>query len=493
MAQNLTILGLGAGDLEQLPLGVYRKLSKAENLYLRTAQHPVVEELQVEGLIYTSFDDVYEKHESFDKVYEEIVETLLSLAKSMDVTYAVPGHPLVAEKTVQLLLQRGESLGISIHVEGGQSFLDAMLTSVRVDPIEGFQLLDGTSLHRDDIKLQHHVFIGQVYDAFVASEVKLTLMELLPDDYGVVIVNGAGGKAESINTVPLYELDRSFQLSNLTTVYVPPVQDDRILYQQFSYFRNIIAELRGPNGCPWDKKQTHLSLKKYLLEEAYELFEAIDNDDPDHIVEELGDVLLQVLLHAQIGEDEGMFSIEDVIRHVSDKMIRRHPHVFDNVVARTEADVMKNWEEIKANEKGTNQIDEYTSLLAKVPSSYTALMRAFSYQKKAGKVGFDWQDVGPMWRKVEEEISEFQNEVVNNNASSKEKQDAEFGDVLFALVNVARYYSIDPEVALQMTNEKFKRRFQYIEDKVHKQNKSFDDFTLDELDEIWNEAKKQGL
>jgi len=284
------VIGLGAGDIDQLPLGIYKLVKNAKVLFLRTKEHPVVSDLEAEGIHFVSFDNVYERNDQFEEVYEEITESLLTAAKNENIVYAVPGHPLVAEKTVQLLLERGEKQGIEILIGGGQSFIDPLFAAVKADPIEGFQLLDGTDLHRDDIRTNQHLIIGQVYDAFSASNVKLTLMEKYPDDYNVFIVTAAGSKEESIKQIPLYELDRQVEINNLTSVYVPPMK--KTLLKEFSALRSIIAELRGPNGCPWDKKQTHLSLKKYLIEESYELLEAIDEDDIDHIVEELGDVLL---------------------------------------------------------------------------------------------------------------------------------------------------------------------------------------------------------
>jgi tetrapyrrole methylase family protein/MazG family protein len=177
-------------------------------------------------------------------------------------------------------------------------------------------------------------------------------MERYPDEYMVTIVTAAGSKQEEIITVPLFELDRQVKVNNLTSVYIPPVEDENVLFKNFSKLREIISVLRGPEGCPWDKEQTHETLKRYLIEETYEVIEAIDKGDIDHLIEELGDVLLQVMLHAQIGEDEGYFSIADVIEGISEKMVRRHPHVFGSVEVENTDEVLQNWEEIKRQEKG---------------------------------------------------------------------------------------------------------------------------------------------
>src|SRR5690606_16539565 len=245
-------------------------------LFFRTKEHPAVQELEREGIVYESFDELYESSSQFEEVYEKIGERLLSEAQSKDLLYAVPGHPLVAEQTVQILLERGKERGIHIEIKGGQSFLDALFQSVLIDPIEGFQLLDGTNLRKEEIVLTQHMIIGQVYDSFTASNIKLELMELLPDDYEIYVVERAGTPMEKVRKMPLYKLDWDFATENLASIYIPPVKDEKILYKNFSYFRNVIATLRGPNGCPWDREQTHESLKKYLIEEAYELLEAID-------------------------------------------------------------------------------------------------------------------------------------------------------------------------------------------------------------------------
>lgn len=488
---EITIIGLGAGDLEQLPLGIYKKLIHTGQCYVRTADHQVIGDLKREGINFTAFDGIYEKHDQFEDVYEEIAETLLDEASNRSVLYAVPGHPMVAEKTVQLLLEKGPALGIAIKLEGGQSFLDPLFQAVRIDPIEGFQLLDGTDLSPDDLHITQHMIIGQVYDAFSASDVKLTLMEKLPDDYEVYIVTAAGSSQEKVTKCALFELDRQMELSNLTSVYVPPVKDEALRYREFSKLRRVIAELRGPDGCPWDKKQTHESLKKYLIEEAYELIDSIDEGDDEGMVGELGDVLLQVMLHSQIGEDEGMFTIDDVIEGITAKMIRRHPHVFGDVEVNGEEDVLVNWQKIKEGEKG-GESKALKSILDGIEKSLPNLLRAEEYQKRAAKVGFDWDEVSEAWKKVREEVQELEEEILSPNRDA-ERIKSELGDLFFALVNISRYYDIQAEEAVYKANQKFHQRFTYIEECIQRADKKFEDYTLEELDSYWDEAKAKGL
>ena len=248
----------------------------------------------------------------------------------------------------------------------------------------------------------------------------------------------------------------------------------------FEDLKEIMKELR--QKCPWDRKQTHESLKKYLLEEAYEVIDAIERKDWQALKEELGDLLLQPIFHARIAEEEGKFNIDDVVDHLCKKLIERHPHVFGEEKAQSAEEVLKNWEKRK--------IEKRSSVLEGVPKAMPALMRAEKLQKKASKVGFDWSDISQVEEKVKEEWNEFWQALKEGD---REKIEHEFGDLLFALVNLARFLKIDPEEALQKANERFIKRFSYIEQKVKESGKRWEDFTLEELDRLWEEAKKRNL
>src|SRR5690625_459456 len=480
MTKHIDIIGLGAGDINQLPLGIYKKLTTHQSpVFVRTVDHPAVQALKEAGVVFQAFDDIYEAEEQFEAVYDRIVETLVEKAGEAPIIYAVPGHPMLAEKTVQLLQERTD---ISVNIGGGQSYLDALFTSLKIDPIDGFQFVDGTSFDRSQLDYRHHIIFCQVYDRFIASEVKLALLEDLPADYQVTIVEAAGSEMEKLTTMPLEELDHTLEVNNLTSVYIPPAPT-QLLNHTFSRLREIITALRAPGGCPWDREQTHETLREYAIEEVYELIDAIDQQDDEGIVEELGDVLLQVMLHSQVGEDDGYFMIDDVIKAVTDKMIHRHPHVFANAEADTVEQVYKNWDALKQEEKGGGK---HQSMLDGVPKSLPSLAKASKLQKKAAKVGFDWTDVKDIWDKVEEEILEV------NEASDRKEHDEveqEFGDVLFVLANLARYYKINPEIALNRTNQKFTSRFSFIEQQLEKQGKDIEATTLEEMDYYWNMAK----
>lgn len=247
----------------------------------------------------------------------------------------------------------------------------------------------------------------------------------------------------------------------------------------------IIGKLRSPEGCPWDREQTHQSLKRFLLEESYELFEAIDQENPEEIKDELGDVLLQVLLHAQIAKEYGAFDINDVIVNLSDKLIRRHPHVFSDVQADTPDQVVVNWDAIKKTEQaGASR----KSVLDGVPKDFPALMRAEKIQKKAAKVGFDWDETQGVLEKVHEELGELEEAMIQNNQQELEE---ELGDLLFAAVNLSRFLKVDPEFALQKATAKFTERFHLVEEQAQEQDLELKELNLDELNLLWDKAKDQ--
>ncbi|WP_188456140.1 nucleoside triphosphate pyrophosphohydrolase [Virgibacillus oceani] len=480
MSREIQVLGLGAGDINQLPLGVYKKLTDTKNtIYVRTLDHPVVKTLEREGIKFESYDNIYVAQDQFAGVYQSIVEDLLEKARQSTIIYAVPGHPMLAEKTVQLLLEQNE---IAVEISGGQSYLDALFTTLKIDPIDGFQFVDGTSFKRSQLEFRQHLVFCQVYDRFIASEVKLALLEDLPADYPIMIVEAAGSVQEKVTKVPLEELDHSLEISNLTSVYVPPVNASQ-LNHKFARLREVIAQLRGPNGCPWDRAQTHETLREYAVEEVYELIDAIDEQDDEGIVEELGDILLQVMLHSQIGEDNGYFMVDDVIKSITEKMIHRHPHVFSDTTVESVDDVYQNWNKLKQEEKG----DKRKSVLDGVPKSLSALARAAKLQHKAAKTGFQWDDVKDVWDKLAEELEEVKEAISDKEIDEIE---SELGDVLFVLANISRYYKINPEVALNRTNRKFISRFSYIEEKLDELGKDINEVPLEEMDYYWNQAKR---
>ncbi len=253
--------------------------------------------------------------------------------------------------------------------------------------------------------------------------------------------------------------------------------------EQFENFVEIMARLRGPNGCPWDREQTHQSLMKYLIEESYEVAESIEEEDWDALAEELGDVLLQIVFHARMAQEAETFTIRDVIQKITDKMINRHPHVFGDATANDSAEVLKRWETSKREEK-----PERESILDGIPRNLPALMRAHRLQDRAAGCGFDWEKTELVIDKMEEELREFRHAY---QCKQTEETREEFGDLLFALVNVARFVDVDPEECLRAANDKFTARFRHIERELDAQGVSLDDASLEQMDALWDDAKKK--
>lgn len=490
MSRTITVVGLGSGDEDQLTLGIWRRLQEAEHRYVRTDKHPMMRLFHDNKLAYESFDAIYEQMDSFPDVYDAITTQLIEITQTKpNIIYAVPGHPMVAERTVQLLRERCLEHNIELHIIGGESFLDQAFTRLGFDPIEGFQLLDAAELKSSLIRTDLHTVIGQVYDEYTASDVKLSLMELLPDDHPIVIGHALGVPGEEqILTVPLYELDRTPGYGNLSLIYLPRSTDDNLRNRTFERLHEIVAILRSPEGCPWDREQTHLSIRKNFIEETYEAIEAIDNDDPDGMREEFGDVILQVMLHSQMEEEVGTFSVYDVIQSLNEKLLFRHPHVFGENYAGNAAEALANWEQMKAEEKQRKGIDtSQASQLDGIPPGLPELMKAYKLQKKAAKVGFDWETLDPVLDKIAEELIELREAIASKDA---EEQAGELGDLLFAAVNAARFLKADPEEALARTNQKFKKRFSYIEEQLRISGRTFDQTDLIEMDRYWEEAKR---
>jgi tetrapyrrole methylase family protein / MazG family protein len=492
LTPSITVVGLGSGGEDQLTLGVLKVLEQSRLRYIRTADHPAVSDLSKRDIVFESFDSVYEIHNAFEDVYEAITESLLGIARESGgepVVYAVPGHPMVAERTVFLLRERAPKAGVELRLLGGESFLDQAFTTLGFDPIEGFQLLDASELTRESLKPRLHTVVGQVYDAFTASDVKLALMNVYPDDYPVVVGQALGvPMQERVHTVPLHELDRLGSYGNLTLVYLRADQDERLRRRSFERLHEIVDILRSPEGCPWDREQTHQSIRKNFIEETYEAIEALDNDDPDGMKEEFGDVILQVLLHSQIEEETGTFDVYDVLAELNDKLIFRHPHVFGGANAQDAEEALQNWEQMKAEEKRRKGIPERTSVLDGMPQDLPTLPKAYKLQKKAAAVGFDWPDLSGVFDKIEEELAELRSAAADEPA---ERQKEELGDLLFAVVNAARFLKVDPEEALAGTNRKFTQRFHYIEERLRISGRKFDETDLLEMEEWWQEAKNR--
>jgi tetrapyrrole methylase family protein/MazG family protein len=483
---EITIVGLGPGSFGLITVETLELLKTAETLLLRTAKHPTVAGIIDRGIAFTSYDYVYEEKASFDEVYTTIAHECLGQAvMGKKVVYAVPGSPLVAEKTVTLIRKLAAEQGIPVTILPGMSFLEVLYTRLALDPIEGLTVLDAADVASLPPELMTALVVTQVYNTYVASEAKLALMEYYPDNYEVVVVKNLGLRDEQLLKVPLFELDRIQGIDHLTSVYVPrrTTAVDRF---SLDPILDVMAKLRSQEGCVWDIEQTHSTLRRYIVEEVYEVLEAIDLKQGDALCEELGDLLLQIVFHARIAEEAKLFSMQQVIDGVTEKMVRRHPHVFGDTSVRDAGEVVLNWDAIKKQEHG----HERPSVLDGIPKGLPSLMRAYKLQTKAAKVGFDWDNIQLVWDKIYEELSELKDACAQGEAAHIE---AELGDVLFSVINLARFLKIDGEVALNTTNNKFRRRFLYIESVIKEKSLKWEKMSLKQLNLLWEEAKKHKI
>jgi len=544
----IIVAGLGPGAWEQVTLEVKSLLDSATTIYLRTRTHPTADHLPGHLSIRT-FDYLYEREARFEDIYHRIAEELVALASSggsEPIIYCVPGHPAIGEASVRHLRALAKEKGSEVKLLAGLSFIEPVCAALQIDPLErGLQIIDGTelagftqdavistnnpkskigvpsgppkseesflfspySLPVDKetfptlagISPTYPVLLCQVYNDRVASACKLMLMERYPPEHPITIALNAGvPQQEKVIESTLTEMDRGHGINHLACVYLPPL-DLLSLPREFDSLVYVMGRLRGPGGCPWDREQTHDSIKHHLLEEAYEAVDAMDAGDPDSLAEELGDLLLQVVFHSQLAVSDEEFTLGDVVEHIVTKLIRRHPHVFGDVEVTGAEHVIKNWEAIKAKEReakakagrkfeaaqAAEQGLEGTGLLLSVPRAMPALERAQQLQVRAARVGFDWSNIEGVFDKVREEIAELERE------ESKERRTEELGDLLFALVNLGQWMGINGEEALRRANDKFLRRFTDMEQAIVQGGGKLRGMSIEEMDRFWEVVKDE--
>lgn len=446
---TVIVVGLGPGSAAHLTVEAERVLRSAGEVYLRTGRHPIVSYLRQAGLRLHTFDEVYERSETLPEVYKEIVRRLTALDDAggeRSLIYAVPGHPLVGETTTRLLLDWAQREGRSVQIVAGLSFVEPALTALGIDALDGLQIADALDLTQQPFPTldpDRGALIGQTYSREVASDLKLTLGVLYPDEHRVTLVRAAGTEEQEVREVPLFELDRQAGIDHLTCVYVPPLPQAG----SWGGLQTIVARLRAPGGCPWDREQTHRTLRAHLLDEVYEVLDALDRADADDLAGELGDLALQIALHMQIAIEEGEFTPTDVFGRIIAKLRRRHPHVFGDVKVSGAGEVMVNWEHIKRQERGAA---DHHRIFEGVPASLPALAQALTFQERAARVGYEPVNG--------EEIVKGLEAWLCTPAKTPESE-AQFGELLFALVAAARRRAINPESALREASRRFAKRF----------------------------------
>ena len=475
MGHTITVVGLGPGSPEYLTLGAAKALQEGSQVVLRTEHHGIAAYLEEQGIAYTTLDLFYET-ESFERAYHRMSEHLFSLAEEGPLVVGVPGHPLIGEQLTFTLLKACG--GRDLKILPGISRADAALTLLAGCTEAGLTVIPASELSEGIIDPRRACVLLDLHSGLLASETKLKLLRRYPEDLEVVLCRDAMGEMVS-ESLPLYALDQGRSFDHTVCLYLPQVHKTAISTFDFEHLTEIMALLRDENGCPWDRAQDHQSLKQYLIEEAYEVLEAIDLMDMDKLMEELGDLLLQVVFHARIAQERGEFDILDITTRICRKMIDRHTHIFGTDEADTPQAVIANWEAIKKAEKG---LKSHTQVLRDIPANLPALMRGYKIQKKASLVGFDWDSVEEALLKVDEELAELRSAMHQDLAEAG----AELGDLLFAVVNVARFLEVQPELALTGTIEKFIRRFEYIEQHARC---PLEEMSLPEMDALWNQAK----
>ena len=478
---RVVVVGIGPAGPEFITTHTLQEIARIPHRYLRTARHPSAS--VVPNAV--TFDDVYEAAETFDGVYTTILDRLATEAtKYGEILYAVPGSPLILERTVQMLVADPR---VECVVHPAMSFLDIAYARLGIDPIESaLTLIDG---HEFAIAAAGHggpLLVAHTHANWVLTDIKLAV-ESASGEEPVTILTRLGSDDERITHTTWAELDRTVEADHLTCIYIPrlaaPIATEMVRLHQLT---RVLRE-----KCPWDQEQNHESLVRYLVEETYEVVDALqaldasDATTDDALVEELGDLLYQIEFHATIAEQEGRFTMADVAQGVHDKLVRRHPHVFppqsgEIVVADNVATVKSNWDDIKKAEKGR------TGAFEGVAHSQPALAYADAVQRRAAKAGFDWPNVDGALPKIAEEANELRTAAA---AGDTQQTHDELGDLLFAVVNVARHLGVEPESALRAATVKFRRRFEQVEAIARERGLDMKTADLPTLDALWDQVK----
>jgi tetrapyrrole methylase family protein / MazG family protein len=470
------LVGFGPGDWERTGEDARRLLSDVANTVIaRTHRHPAARSLAEQRPV-VFCDDLYETSESFADVYEAIARRVLAAAAHGPVIYAVPGSPVVGELAVAGIRRAALAGGIDVKLYPAESFLDAVALEVGLDPLaDGVKLLNGHDLP-SPLVFDVPTVIGHVDLPEVLADIAAVIDRVIPEETEVCVLAELGSADQRVVWSPAAEVDA--ELAGVrTSLFVPACSGGLIGAV------HVMDRLR--RECPWDRKQTHHSLVRYLLEESHELADALaalsDDEEPDYgayadVEEELGDLLLQVLFHARIAQEVEAFDISDVAEQLRRKLVRRHPHVFGDVEAEDAEAVKRNWDQIKADEKGGVVSG---SVLDGIPSSLPGLHRAAEAQRRAAKVGFDWSEREPVLEKLSEEVAELAEALGDRTAMAHE-----LGDILFSVVNLARHLDLDPEVAVRSATHRFEDRFRAMEHEG-----PLVGLTLEQLDERWERAK----
>ncbi len=466
----LTVLGLGTGGFSSLTMGGYERISHAEHVILQTGQIPVARELEKHGISFVTLDVFYEEAQDFDDWAEKACSYIRAQTN--------PLLCLLGDVYANALLPKLWKTG-AMEVVPGMGFFESALSYCAGRLSCGHALVCAApQFLQSDFTGQSAAVITEVDSAYQAADIAVKLGRFYPADSIVYVVEEGQTEETCLKTLPLRE-----KWGYAVCIVVDAATFSTKECYSFADLCHIISRLRGEHGCPWDKKQTHESLRASLIEECYETVDAIDAHDPHMLADELGDVLMQVVMHAAIADEHAAFDIIDVCDAISKKMIRRHPHIFGNATADTAEEVIANWEEIKRSEKS---IKTYKQSLLDIPKTTSPLIRAEKLQKKASLIGFDWKEYAGALAKVKEELVELEQEIA---CSGKIEEEA--GDLLFAAVNLLRLLGVDADVALNAACAKFITRFSYMEDAARAAGCDLAKLSLSEQEKLWQQAKHE--
>lgn len=482
----LYIVGLGPGDADYITPRALNVLKECKRVMLRTGRIKCAEYLA--GQVgYETLDDIYESSDDFDALCAGISKRVLTAAAQDDIAYAVSD---VSEATVGAVMQSAKAMGKSaprIEIVPGVPACGAATAGLSGE----FQIADAADWESVHINPRLPLIIREMDTRLLASEIKLRLMDKYPADSRVTFFASSVNGVQHSYEIPLEQLDRQAKYDHTVCARIEAVTLDELservmssdgdTHFDFEHLVEVVRKLRAPDGCPWDREQTHESLRRSLLEECYEVLECIDAQDWDHLYDELGDLLLHVVMHAQIASEYDEFTIDDVTHAICQKMIFRHSHIFGSDKAADSREVLKLWEERKKKEKGLKTTGD---AMEGVSRSLPALLRADKVQNKAKQVGFDWDNPYSALDKVREEADEVA-AALKDGTNVEE----ELGDLLFACVNVARLSGFDSEQALRMATQKFMDRFTRMERAILDDGKQLSAMTLEEMDKYWDRIK----
>jgi tetrapyrrole methylase family protein/MazG family protein len=455
VAARVVVVGLGPAGADLLLPAARTALERTSIRFARTARHPAIDDLRADGIEFEALDRCYDDATDLERAYTEIAERVLTAARasdSGDVVYAVPGSPTTAERTVAMVRTADD---VDVDIVPGLSFADLALARLGLDPLTGVRVVDARSFATDAAGFAGPMLLAQCDNTFVCSDVKLALLEALPPDHYVTVLQRLGLPDENVFDVALAELDQRFEPDHLTSLFVDT--GEVAVASEFARLVALAERLRGPGGCPWDAAQTHNSLRRHVLEEAYEVAEAIEElpvDAPageipslqvyDALEDELGDLLFQVVIHSVLAAETGAFTVADVVRRIHDKLIHRHPHVFGDVRVGSAAEVVTNWEQLKKEEQG------HDSLVEGVTAGLPALLSVQKLMRKASSIGLD--------------AAIASSPAPTTVASAPEGLDEQgLGDALAAIAAAGARHGIDAESALAGWVRRFKDRFQRME------------------------------